>query len=68
MKNFKLKYLKCKKNIENSIKYGKKLHKMKKIRITPTFFSTIHHQCEENTKDAPKFQLFRSVLRFLRPF
>ncbi len=33
-----------------------------------TFFGAIRRKSEENKKDAPKSQLFKTVLRFFRTF
>jgi hypothetical protein len=33
-----------------------------------TFFGAIRRRSEENKKDAPKSQLFKTVLRFFRTF
>jgi hypothetical protein len=78
MKGLKLNYFKMSKyNTEIDILYGKK--KIQKIffliffsdffyQTSITFFGAIRRRSEENKKDAPKSQLFKTVLRFFRTF
>ena len=63
-------------NTEIDILYGKKNSKLffwdflgGFFYQTPiTFFGAIRRRSEENKKDAPKSQLFKTVLRFFRTF
>ncbi len=77
MKGLKLNYFKMSKyNTEIDILSGKKIKK--KIfwifffgfffQTAITFFGVIRRRSEENKKDAPKSQLFKTVLRFFRTF
>jgi hypothetical protein len=77
MKGLKLNYFKMSKyNTEIDILYGKK--NLKKFfldffsdfffQTANTFFGAIRRRSKENKKDAPKSQLFKTVLRFFRTF
>jgi hypothetical protein len=73
MKGLKLNYFKMSKyNTEIDILYGEKNLKLFFFgfffQTAITFFGAIRRRSAENKKDAPKSQLFKTVLRFFRTF
>ncbi len=77
MKGLKLNYFKMSKyNTEIDILYGKKIQNYFFwicfsdffFQTAITFFGAIRRRSEENKKDVPKSQLFKTVLRFFRKF